>query len=309
MQMIENFHFLRPWWLLALIPTVLVLFTMFRKQNRIHAYSQIIAPHLLKYLIVGEDQKNRFRPIIFLSVFWGLALLALAGPSFTMEPSPFSEDSASIMIALQVNQSMLEKDIQPSRLARSVQKITDFLSVRPGARTGLVAFAGSAHLAMPLTTDHNVIGVFAGELTPEIMPEKGRNIEDALNLSDHWLKESDSSGAILLIVDTISPDQLQALAVFRNQSLTPVHIFCVAAAPDVTAMKNAADKLKASLTFVAADDSDIRRLTAQIKQRFSLIQKTSEDSRRKDAGYYLVPIIVLLSLLWFRRGWIVTWES
>ncbi len=308
MPVLENFVFLRPWWFVALIPAGLVLFTMHRRHDQIHAYRRIIAPHLLKHLIVGENRQNRLRPIIFLALLWWLTILALSGPSFRIEPSPFSEDTASVMIALKVTPSMEKKDIQPSRLTRSVQKISDFLAARPGARTGLVAFAGTAHLAMPLTHDPNIIPVFAGELFPEIMPEKGDDITEALKLSDHWLSKSGSSGAILLIVDDISPGQLSALQAYRETSNTDIHIYCVAAQPDADRLKKAVNALNASLTFVTPDDSDTRQLSSQISHRFSQVKEADEGSRRKDAGYFMVPIIALLSLLWFRPGWLVKWE-
>ncbi len=309
MQILENFHFLRPLWFIALLPAGLVLFAMHQRHDQVHAYRRIIAPHLLNHLIVGEDRKTRFKPILFLALLWGLIILALAGPTFTLEPSPFSEDTASVMIALKVTPSMQEKDVQPSRLIRSAQKISDLLEQRPGTKTGLIAFSGTAHLAMPLTTDPTVISLFAGELSPEIMPEKGSDITSALKLSDHWLNKSRSSGATLLIVDDISPDQVSALQSYGDTTNTDVHLYCVAAEPDAGRLKKAAAALNASLTFVTADDSDIRRLSSQISHRFSRAKQADEGTRWKDTGYYLVPVIALLSLLWFRRGWLVKWEQ
>ena len=53
-------------------------------------------------------------------------------------------------------------------LERAVQKTGDLLAMRPGTRTGLVAYAGSPHLVMPLTTDPDVITYFAAALAPEL---------------------------------------------------------------------------------------------------------------------------------------------
>lgn len=309
--LLNNFHFLRPLWWIALIPAILVLYAMQRKKDRA-AYKQIIAPHLLVHLIVGEDRKNRFHPLMILSAVWFFAIAALAGPAFQMEPSPFSEDTAAMMIALKVTDSMLLTDVQPSRLTRAVQKIKDLLELRPGAKTGLVAFSGSAHLAMPLTTDPAIITTFAGELTPEIMPQKGDDIVRALELCDQWLEKSNSIGSILLILDDISPNQADLLKAYRSQSNTAVHIFAVAGAQEGQLnpgnLKKAVSALNASLTVVTANDNDVKQLASNIQVHFSAALAENESSRWKDAGYFLVPLIALLGLFWFRQGWIIQWE-
>lgn len=319
---LNNFHFLRPLWLIALIPAGLLLYVIHIKQDRTNTYKQIIAPHLLSHLIVGEDSVGRLRPLYLLFALWLLTIIALSGPTFKQEPSPFSEDTAAVMIALKVTESMLATDIQPSRLTRSVQKIEDLLAKRPGAKTGLIAFSGTAHLAMPLTTDPDVITTFAGELTPEIMPEKGEDLAKALDLCDHWLEKSGNTGSILLIVDDISPDQRDLLKDFRNRSNTAVHIFAVAGQENAVAgsgpagipplntanLKTAASVLDASLTLVTADENDVKQLSSKIQHSFSAVQAADEGSRWKDAGYYLVPLIAILGLFWFRQGWIVKWE-
>jgi Ca-activated chloride channel homolog len=311
-QLLNNFHFLRPLWWLAVIPAAAVLYAMHKKKDRAAAYKQIIAPHLLAHLMVGEDRKNSLHPLMLLSAVWGVAIAALAGPSFQMEPSPFSEDSAALMIAVKVTDSMLATDVQPSRLDRAAQKIQDLLNLRPGAKTGLVAFSGSAHLVMPLTSDPDVITILAREMTPEIMPEAGENIVKALVLCDQWLEKSGSIGSILLITDDISPDQAERFKAFRRQSDTAVHIFAVAGAQGgqvpSASLEKAASQLKASLTVVTADETDVKRLASNIQVNFSAALAENEGSRWKDAGYFLTPLIALLVLFWFRQGWIVKWE-
>ena len=68
---------------------------------------------------------------------------------------------------------MLARDVQPTRLERATQKIHDLLELRTGAKTALIAYAGSVHLAMPLTVDPNIINMFSQALTPDIMPIDG----------------------------------------------------------------------------------------------------------------------------------------
>jgi hypothetical protein len=64
--------------------------------------------------------------------------------------------------------------VQPSRLERAAQKIRDLLAERRGTRSALIAYAGSAHLVMPLTRDADLIARFAAELSPDVMPRVPR---------------------------------------------------------------------------------------------------------------------------------------
>ena len=99
-----------------------------------------------------------------------LICLALAGPTWQREPAPFADDTAALVIVVEVTPTMLAQDVQPSRLERAALKIHDLLALRRGSVTALVAYAGSAHLVLPLTQDGDLITEFAAQLDPSIMP-------------------------------------------------------------------------------------------------------------------------------------------
>ena len=63
------------------------------------------------------------------------------------------EDTAPLVIAIDLSQTMDAIDIAPSRLERVKLKVRDLLALRAGARTAIVAYAGSAHIVLPLTDD------------------------------------------------------------------------------------------------------------------------------------------------------------
>ena len=167
-------HFLRPLWLLALIPVTLVVGAILRRQDAARAWRGVIDPTLLTHLIVETGRGGRFRPSHLLAVVWFVTVVALAGPTWRREPSPFTDDEAAIVFALEESPTMLARDIQPSRLERSVHKIHDLLELRAGADSALVAYAGSAHLVMPITTDADIIGTFAAETEARDHAERGR---------------------------------------------------------------------------------------------------------------------------------------
>lgn len=321
-QVIHNFHFLRPLWLTALVPVLLLGYLILRQQNTRALWKGMIAEHLLKHLITGQDQKNRLRPVFLLIVFWCITAVTMAGPSWEKKPSPFAEDNSALVIIVKTTPSMTAQDIQPSRLERASHKIKDLLNQRPGSRTALIAYAGSSHLVMPFTRDATIIETFAGELSPDIMPEEGDHPEKALALAAQLLKKNDQPGSILLIADAIDPGQINAFEEHRKTTGIPVHIFAVAAekgvpvppdsppAPplDQGILKRVSEAAEGTLTIISPNDRDIRALNRRIESTPVSSGQGDENETWQDGGYWLVPLIALLNLMWFRRGWVVRLE-
>ena len=321
-DMLLQFHFLRPWFLIAMVPAIaLYLWNRKIRQDR-NQLSDHFASHLLPYLIVRDEQNNFFKPQHILLVFWLIAILAIAGPSWRREPSPFAEDQAALVIIIKTTPSMTSSDIQPSRLERSVHKLYDLLSKRKGAKTALVAYAGSAHRVMPFTTDSNVIVSFASELSPEVMPSEGDDPVSAIELASSMLSNAKVGGSILLIVDSI-PDGINEQLKSLSPVKYPVQILAVAARPgsdipadsvpapalDIHNLQKVADIIDARLTEVTASASDVERINSNIVRSHRETQIEGEGERFKDAGFYFMPFLIVLGLFWSRRGWVLSWEG
>ena len=317
----QNFHFLRPWLLILLIPAAGLVWHAMRGQNARSGMQALIAEHLLEHLVVGGGKPKRIRPIYLLAAFWFVGIMALAGPTWNKEPSPFTQDTAGLVIALKVTPTMLAQDIQPSRLERATQKIHDLLKLRLGAKTALIAYSGSAHLTMPLTVDPKIIDMFSQALNPEIMPEKGDAVAEALELGALVLKKAEIPGSILLIADRIDQNQLEKIKAFHDKSEISIHIFAIAADPGITVpagsppapalnmenLKKAATAAGASLTIVSPDDRDVQKLARRIESTLSTAKQNQGD-RWQDSGYWFLPILLILGLIFFRRGWMVVYE-
>ena len=194
--MIGDFHFLRPWWLIALLPAALLLWRVACTQSADWVWHGIIAEHLLPHLFLKRKQQQRIGPLVLLAAVWALAIVALAGPAWNREPAPFADDSAALVIVVKVTSSMKTGDVQPDRLTRTVQKIHDLLALRSGARSALIAYAGTSHLVVPLTRDAGIVNTFAAALDPKIMPDDGDAAVEALALADQVLAKFASLAAI-----------------------------------------------------------------------------------------------------------------
>ena len=312
----ELFHFLRPAWLLLLLPAALITWSILRRQDPMRSWKLVIAPDLLAHLAIRkEEHRSRFRPVLLLASLWLLGILAAAGPSWEKEATPFTEDQAALFVIIKVTPDMLAEDIQPSRLARSAQKVGDLLALRPGTRTGLIAYAGSSHLVMPLTSDPDIIGFFASELAPELMPVPGDDPVQAIELAQRRLLASGLPGSVVLVADSIDAAFIADLSDASAHWSADVHILAVAGGPEVVppsgspaapaldeeTMRKAARAGGGSLVLVTADDSDVRQLSARIEHSIA-VAPTQEGERWKDAGYWLLVIFFIMTLLFFRRG-------
>jgi len=260
----------------------------------------VIAPHLLRHLIVTPRGHWRLRPVWLVAGGLALAIVALAGPTWQRELPPFVEDKAPLMIALDVSASMGQTDVAPSRLERAKQKIRDILAARAGARTGLIAYAGTAHLVMPLTDDRKVIEPFLAALTPGLMPVQGKKVTAALELAASALAAEAVAGTVLVVADGAG----DADAVAIRQAAGRNSVLMLGVMPPGA---EAAEALRSQTVQVTVDDADLRALERRIETRFQAAQAQEAGMRWRDEGYWLVLPAVLLGLLWFRRGSTVQW--
>ena len=313
---LDQFHFLRPAWLGLLVPAGFLMWFVYRRSDSLRAWRKVISPNLLAHLLLREGgEEGRWRPVYMLGIAWLAGILALAGPSWSMQASPFSEDQAAMFIVLKVTPEMLAQDIQPSRLQRSVLKIHDLLEVTKDIRTGLIAYAGSAHLAMPLTSDAGVINNFAAALEPGVMPMTGDEPAQAVAMASQRLKDAGVPGSIVLVTDSVDASQLDALESLHKQNNIEIHILAMAAGPEVIpppgsypapaldkdALDRAARVMGGTVTTVTADNTDVQNLAARIERSLSHAP-AGEDQQWQDSGYYLVLIMALIMLSFFRQG-------
>jgi Ca-activated chloride channel family protein len=291
------FHFLRPLWFLALVPVAIVVVIVLWRQRPESQWGHVIAPNLLRHLLVKPPDRWRISPLYLVAAGLVISIVALAGPTWRRELPPFVEDKAPLMIALSLAPSMSQTDIAPSRLERAKQKIHDLLAARAGARTGLIAYSGTAHLVMPMTEDRAVIEPFLAALTPELMPAAGNNTAAAVVLATSLMTTESTAGTILVVADSIGDEAAVRRAAGRNGVLM---LGVVPPGFDIPgALQNAVR--------VSIDGSDISALERRIETSYRSAQSAAVGTRWRDEGFWLVFPAVFLGLLWFRRGVTVAW--
>jgi len=304
-QALAGFQFLRPGWLLA-FPVALAIPLLLRRRRHDSRWEAFIDPPLLKALLHKPQRRRGLTPnrlALATTVVW---ILALAGPSWRVLPSPLVEDQAPLVIAISLSPSMLRNDVQPSRLARAKLKVSQLLKTRRGAPTALIAYSGSAHVVLPLTEDSQILSFYLEQLEPDVMPHPGLDTTAALRLAGDILAGQALPGMILLVADSV-----EALADNPLPQDQSVHLWWVSPPAtfgdpaEETAVTAFCQRKNASLIQLTADEADVLRIQRRVKHTFAARHETDSPPQYEDAGYYLLLPLAFLLMVWFRKGMVL----
>ena len=217
--MIEQFHFLRPGWLLLLLPLALLLWRLLRLRHGGAGWRGVVDPGLLPHLLAGDDRPLRDlgRGLPALAALLGI--VALAGPTWERLPQPTFHDERALVIALDLSRSMDAADVRPSRLVRARHKVADLLAARRGGQSALVVYAGDAFAVTPLTDDVDTILALLPALETGLMPAQGTRGGRALAQARELLANAGvGSGDILLITDGLDDEAMPAIDELKSQT-------------------------------------------------------------------------------------------
>ena len=179
----------------------------------------------------------------------------------------------------------------------------DLLEQRSGAASGLIVYSGSAHLVMPLTKDDSIILTMAEGLTPAVMPTEGDALCAALISAEKLLIEAGVPGSVLVIADSVDPGQAGRLAEVASD--LPVQFLSIqpSQSPSDAGLQAAAKARGAELVVMTDGDEDVTRLNTLAQSKMLATTANDGSERWEDAGYWLLPLILLGALFWSRKGW------
>lgn len=281
-------HFLRPLWLLALPP--LLLLGWWLRRNSVRAsWQRLIAPQLLPHLLVPGGRNSGGNATLIGILL--LACVAAAGPAWDREAPPFAERQAPLLIALNLSADMDQRERGVSRLERAKLKIHDLLAQRPGARHALLAYAGSAHLLLPPTDDAALFTLYLDSLSTDLMPRLGRNTGAVLQRMDQLQASAEQPYMRLLVSADVEPGVEAALAAS--------HTLLWVAGGDADALSS---RLDSPLVAMRSDDSDLPLLLRALDASQRLARQDDPDSRWHDRGWWLLWPLALLLVLRLRRA-------
>lgn len=330
---LANFQFLRPLWLLALVPAALFVAALWRLNSSVTAWDRAIDKDLLPYLLDRSKNASQRTPLLLLLAVWVLSSLALAGPVWEKLPQPVQKREDALVIVLDLSLSMFAPDHSPSRVDLAKRKLRDILALRGEGQTALVVYAGDAHTVTPLTDDVVTIEALVPSLNPNIMPLFGSDPVSALEIAIDLLKNTDGgSGKILLMTDGIAGyDEEQTIADLLDRSgneLLVMGIGTEEGAPIRTNDGNFLTDERGTIIVPKLNKNLLSSLANRVGGRYHDIQLADSDLAYLlsdlnplddealsdveeefdvwyEAGPWLLLLVLPLAAFAFRRGWLL----
>ena len=160
------------------------------------------SPALEERLLMGFSGRRFWVKNLLFAAGIAFVALAIAGPVQIVKDSGKTQNSADVLIALDISNSMLATDVKPSRLAQAKNFIQQLVLALDGERIGLLFFAGEAFPQMPLSTDYEALLMFVRNAHPDFITDQGTDIGAAIELGKRMLETDKETGrAIILISD------------------------------------------------------------------------------------------------------------
>ncbi|MEM7251303.1 MAG: VWA domain-containing protein [Pseudomonadota bacterium] len=208
----DEFHFLRPWWLLAVPIGIGLLWRAWRAGLVPGPWETHCDRSLRSDIIRVLDSRGS---VVWCAVVVGIVLasLAMAGPTWERIQAKTSHPQDARMILLDLSLSMHAEDVLPSRLEVAHRKVREILNYPYQGQFGLVVFAGAGFSVTPLTTDKRTLDAFLPVLEPSVLPLQGSRIDRGLDVVvDVLAKGGAQQGEVIVIADGSSSARSVAMA-------------------------------------------------------------------------------------------------
>lgn len=327
-ELLQQFHFLRPWWLLALAGLPLLALQRWRRDGGQLALSRLVDPELLPLLLRGQA-RHRHLPLWLFALAWLLASLALAGPSWNRVEQPLYASRPAQVLAISLSRHMLARDVAPSRLDRARYKAHALLTSNRDGLNALIGYAGDAFVVAPLTSDAHSLGDLLDAMAPDTMPVDGNDAAAAIALGSRLIHDANADGGSLVLITDQADAAAEAAA--RQALAAGVHVSVlgvgsaqggpiplpeggflhddkgrmVLAGRDDAALGALARAGGGTYVPMSAGQQDIDTLHAQLRSAPGTSASGQRGDQWQDRGPWLLLPLLLIVATAFRRGWVL----
>lgn len=188
-------------YLLLLLPVLALLYwySNYRRRRAIRKFGD------LELMAMLMPDVSRYRPDVKFGIIWlvvALFSLLLARPQFGSKLETVKRQGVEVMIALDISNSMLAQDVQPSRLAKAKRLVAQLVDKMENDKVGMIVFAGDAFTQLPITSDYISAKMFLESIDPSLISKQGTAIGAAINLATRSFTPQEGVGrAVIVITD------------------------------------------------------------------------------------------------------------
>lgn len=197
------FRFENPEYLYFLIAIpVLILLYVYQRYLRKKRLKRLGDLQLLKQLMPDVSNKRPLLKLILALLALCALIVMMARPQMGLKIETNEHKGIELMVALDVSNSMLANDVQPSRMEKAKMLVSNISDKLTDDKIGLIVFAGDAFIQMPITSDFVSAKMFLDAISPNMIGTQGTNIGDAIRLAENsFTTQKHVQRAVIIITD------------------------------------------------------------------------------------------------------------
>ena len=300
------FHFIRPFWLWALLPLAMFAVGLLWRTPVAHAWIEVCDAHLLPYLVQEHGRAKRVRPQLLLFASALFMIISLAGPTWSRLATPTFQKMQARVVLLDLSTDMLARDLSPDRLSRAKFKLHDLFNNTNAGQLGLVVYTSTPFVVSPLTEDGQTIDALLPSLTPDIMPVEGNDLSQALDESAQLITQAGFQTGQLLVLTGREPSST-AIGAAKALAKRGIYTSIIPIRDGESALSGfhpLARAGKGRVIPLQDTDADLTQWLTLSHNDASYAENQHLFPVWRDQGrWFLIPALLLL-LPAFRRGWL-----
>ena len=211
-------------YLLILIPVLTAVYVLmqYRMKQQIKKFGD---PELLRHLMPDVSPLRRHVKFALMMLALGLLAVVLARPQYGTRNEEVKRSGIEVAIAVDVSNSMLCQDVNPSRLDKSKMIVSKLVEQFDEDKVGLVAFAGSAITLLPMTSDYVSAKMFLDQLNPATISVQGTNMAEAITRATAGFTKKANVGRALILITDAEDNEQGAIEAAKQAKKDGIQIF------------------------------------------------------------------------------------
>ena len=211
-------------YLLLLIPLLTAVYVLmaYKTKRQVKKFGD---PELMRELMPDVSMKRRHTKFFLMMLALGLLVLVLARPQYGSRNEEVKRSGIEVAIAVDVSNSMLCRDVNPSRLDKSKMIVSKLVEQFDEDKVGLVAFAGNALTLLPMTSDYVSAKMFLDQLTPATISIQGTNVADAITRATAGFSKKTNVGRALILITDAEDNEAGAIEAAKQARKEGIQIF------------------------------------------------------------------------------------
>jgi len=212
--------------LLLLIPIMALIFYFLLKWKD-QSLNKLGDKSLIQRLFPNFSPRKEWIKTAMLLLAFSFGIVSWANPQWGARQQKVTAKSTDVILALDISRSMMAEDISPNRIEVAKRFTGQLIKSLRGERIGLIYFAGSAYMQMPLTSDYAAAELFIKSANTSQAGTQGTAIAEAIDLAQTSFGYDDPTQKALIIISDGENHDSEALEAARTAQENGTYIFTI----------------------------------------------------------------------------------